>query len=280
MFRRFFILLAGLALVAAACGGADEATTEAPGDGGSDLPPATQDSPQLTGTPAPADTGPPPPTGPPVVSTGDFCADTEANDALIDGVDFFSDDIEAAVEQWLAAIDAAEAAAPPEIADDVAVIAAGARDFVALLQEANFNPLEIDPTDPRLAALEDGSLDQAADNIAAYCGFEIDMGDAEDSGVGAGSSTEFGTDPLPAYMTEDLVVPELIGVDDNGAAGLDLGTSLSFDNTVAYYEGLFGVAGVSDGGDVVINAQYDGATWFVLIQEIDAAQTLVTLLRL
>jgi hypothetical protein len=193
VFRRFFILLASLALATAACGGADETTTEAPGEGGSEQSASTQAAqPHTTGTEAPADTESAP-SDPPVAATGDFCADSEANDALIDGIDFFSDDIEAAADQWLSAIAAAEAGAPPEIADDVAVIAVAARNFVELLREANFNPVEIDPTDPRLAALEDGTLDRAADHIAAYCGFEIDTGDLGGSGAGVARSLVFGT---------------------------------------------------------------------------------------
>ncbi len=174
MFRRLIILLAGLALMVAACGGGDETTLEEPVDDDSYEPPVTLSSPPFTGTVPPADTGGPPPSGPPVVNTGDFCSDAEANEALIEGVDFFDDDLEAAVDEWLLAVAAAEAAAPPEIADDVSTIANAARDFVGVLQDANFNPGEIDPSDARLIALEDGSLEVAADNIAAFCGFTIE----------------------------------------------------------------------------------------------------------
>ena len=57
------------------------------------------------------------------VTTGNFCDDAENSDQLIDGFDFFTTDVEAAVTQWVAAINEIEAQAPAEIAADVGVIA-------------------------------------------------------------------------------------------------------------------------------------------------------------
>ncbi len=280
MIRRLIVLLIALALVVAACGGDDATTTEAPGDSSSEPPPTQSSPPPFTGTAPPAETGSTAPMDPPAINTGDFCADADANEALIDGVNFFADDLEADVERWLGAIAAAEAAAPLEIADDVAVIANAARGFVEVLEEAGFEPSQIDPSDPRLAALEDGSLDEAAANIDEFCGFDIDGAGSGDSDSDTGGSLEFGNDPLPDDLAEDLVVPELIGVQDNGAAGLNLGTSLAFDDTVSFYEDAFGVAATTSGAEATINAPYGGATWLVFIQAIEDDLTLVTLLRL
>jgi len=275
MIRRLLFVLGAIVLVASACGGGGDETTStttaAPTVAASSSTTATTTT--TTTTAAPTST-----TATPVnVGSGDFCANAENNETLIDGIDFLSADLETAATQWLAAIDAAQAAAPPEIANDVGVIAAAANVFVQILVDADFQALNIDPEDPRLAALDDGSLDAAIANIEAYCGSSFGGDDSNDGGAGGGG--EFGSDPLPEFMTAAITPPNILGVDDNGVAGLNIATSLGFEDTVSFFENALGATGVADDGSTTITGQFEGATWIVIVQGIDESTTLATILR-
>ena len=80
-------------------------------------------------------------------------------------------------------------------------------------------------------------------------------------------------------MSPTVTPPNILGVQNNGVAGLIIATGMSFEDTVSFYENALGATGVSDGDDIVISAQFEEATWFVLIQELEDGMTLVVIQR-
>ena len=133
---RLLSVLFVFALLASACGSESDPTN------GSDNDPTTT-SPGASSTSAPSSTAattapttaPTAATSAPVLdASGDFCTAADTSETLVEGVDFLSADLAAAMDQWPAAIDAAEAAAPQEIAGDVGVIAAAARELGQVLR--------------------------------------------------------------------------------------------------------------------------------------------------
>ena len=179
---------------------------------------------------------------------------------LAEGIDIFAVDLEASVNDWLAAMDAFEGMAPSEIAADVAVIANASRQFAAMLAEADYQMLNIDPDDPRMAAFDDGSIDEAANNIAEFCGWDLT------SGFGGGDDPGSSDDAIPDNIPAVLIPPDVEGVDDNGAAGLSITSSASFEDVVAYYEDLLGSPISTDGDTVTFKGTVDGSAAVVLVQ--------------
>ena len=137
----------------------------------------------------------------------------------------------------------------------------------------------------RMAAFDDGSIDQAADNISAWCGWDLDALDGADDGADSGSEdgaddglVVIGNDPIPEDLPEALVPPEVAGVDDNGAAGLNIASSASIDDVLAYYEDLLGAPLSTDGDTVTFNGTVDGKTAVVIVPPITGGLVLVTLI--
>ena len=272
--RRCLRAAVALTLIAAACGGGE---TDAEDGGTSATDTGTTASTAPANDTTTATTQAPTTTVGAGVTTGNFCDDAENSDQLIDGFDFFTTDVEAAVTQWVAAINEIEAQAPAEIAADVGVIANAAREFAALLAEADYQIVNIDPEDDRMAAFDDGSIDQAAENIAAWCGWELEALDGGDDG-GDDGLVVVGNDPIPEDLPEALVPPEVAGADDNGAAGLNIASSASIDEVLEYYEDLLGAPLSTDGDTVTFNGTVEGKTAVVIVQPITGGLVLVTLI--
>ena len=257
----------GLVLVIAACGGgeddADGGTAATNGDTAASTS-ARGDDGETTTSQAPATT-----IGA-IGTSGNFCNDADTSEQLIDGIDFLSSDIEASVNQWLAVINAIEAEAPGEIADDVAVVADAARQFAALLEEADYQIINIDPEDERMAAFDDGSIDQATNNIAEYCGWDLDVldGSGDLGGSGAAGNGEFGSDAMPDTIPEELVPPSVEGVNDNGVAGVNIVSSASFDELVGFYTDAIGDPDSEFGGTATFSGTVAGTTVFVILDDL------------
>jgi len=225
---RFRLLIVALVLVA--CGGG-ESTDEPESDVGT----------QTANTESTAVTTAATTSSPDVQVTGDFCDDADNKGQLVDGIDFLSSDVEQEINQRLAVIARVEAEAPGEIADDVAVIADAARTFADILADADCQILNVDQNDPRLAAFDDGSLDEASENIADFCGWDFDPqnGGSVDVG-GPDTSGGFGDDEIPGSIPEAIVPPNIDGVNDNGAAGVNIASSSSFGDLVTFYTDVIG----------------------------------------
>lgn len=252
------------ALIAAACGGGSDDSTP-----GTDAATTTSTAPVTTTAPAPAAT---------VQLTGNFCDDTN-NEVLVQGVDFFAQDLEAAIGDWLAVIDAVEASAPNEIAADVSVIADAARTFAEILSDADYQMLNIDLEDPRLEAFNDGSLEEAGNNIAAYCGWDLETGgDAGGFDPGAGGG-EFGGDDMPDSVPAALIPPSVTGVFDNGAAGVNIGSDTSFEDLLALYTDVLGEPDTEDDANATWSGDVDGSMVFVIVDDIGDMRV-VTILTL
>lgn len=264
--RRISILLA-LVLVLAACGGGDDggdttAGTQA-GNGGTTAATTAATTAETTqGT---------------FVATGDFCEDADNNDTLVDGFDFLAGDLEAAINEWLEALEAAAAQAPNEIADDVAVFVQAANDFADVLADADYDFTAIDPNDPRILALDDGSLDEAAANIAEYCGWELPDPANGDAG-GSGDTSGFGDDEIPADVPEALIPPNVIGVIDIGAGIVNLLVDGSYEDTVAFYTNAIGEPQSTVTGSTIYMGVVDGKSVQVIVDDTGDTGVVVNLI--
>lgn len=267
--RRISIWLA-LVMMLAACGGGDDAgdTTAATQAGDGDTAATTA----ATTTATTAET-----TQGTFVATGDFCEDADNNETLVDGFDFLAADLESTITEWLAAVEAAAAQAPDEIADDVAVFVQAANDFADVLAEADYDFTAVNPNDPRIVALGDGSLDEAAANIADYCGWDLpDAGDGDTGGTGGTGG--FGNDEIPADVPEALIPPNVIGVNDIGAGILNLLVDASYEDTVAFYTNAIGEPQSTVTGSTIYMGIVDGKSVQVIVDDTGSSGIVVNLI--
>lgn len=262
--HRLALLLTALALVGAACGGGSDTT-------------ATDDNaaPATDATTAPADVST---TSTAATTTtveeqrntpsgsgadSEYCTRAQ-EDQTFEGFNVFSDDLEGEIERLLAMMAEAEAAAPDEIADDVRTLFNAFRELAALLAEYEYDLMAIPPDDPRLTGMDTPELEQAANNVAAYCGIDIDASGGDD-GAPTGGAGAFlvGDDELPEDFPEALIPPMLEGVSDNGAAGLLLGSSAPLEEVIAFYTDLLGDPSFEDSESATYSGQVDGQMLFV-----------------
>ena len=154
-----------------------------------------------------------------------------------------------------------------------------------MLADADYNFLNIDPDDPRILALDDGSLDEASNNIAEYCGWDLDADPTAGGGDGTGGNTG-GIDALAAMGLTDtevpdsipgeMVPPDVVGVLDNGVAGVMIGSSAAAADILAVYEAIFG-SGTEAGDSVSFSGSFDDRNWSVTVAPVDGVNTLVIL---
>lgn len=101
-------------------------------------------------------------------------------------------DLEAAFELTASLLDDVRSAAPSEISSDVNVFADAFEDAISLFGEADYDFLNIDPSDERFLALDSAEVAAANANVEAYneteCGIAADSG----SGVDDGPDTTIG----------------------------------------------------------------------------------------
>ena len=285
--RRLSALLAAIALLAAACGGGDDAGQE---DSDSTAPPTTVASPTTVapspadaGTAAPAETTPPDTPDLGSGSSTDFCR--SADDLENEDFDFMAigaapADLEASINELLSIFDEAAANAPSEIADDMAVLRQAFEGFAALLADYDYDFFAIAQeaeNDPRLLAFEGDEIEQAANNIAAFCGFDVDATDDDDvAGPPLGDIPDVMDEGLPAGFPEALVPPGVVSVESFDAAGLqsvNITSSAPFDELVEFYTGVLGAPlGVFDDGTgkvAAFVAELDGSSVNISLSEGD-----------
>ncbi len=167
----------------------------------------------------------------------------------------------------------------------MALFVKAANDFAAILEDADYDFANIDQSDPRLFALADGSLDEAASNVAEYCGWDIDDptagGDTGSTGGPIGATDVFAalgmTDTeVPDSVPAELVPPDVVAVLDSGPAGVLVGSTAPLDTLVAQYEEVFGAgAEVVDG--VTFQGTFDDRTWVVSVSVVDEGQVLIVI---
>lgn len=164
------LLVALLGLLAASCGGSDDAAGE-----------AVTVSSDAVGTAESATS---------TDQSDAYCRTKAEADALLDTVDVFDPDaVEAAVRQSIGLIEAAIEIAPAEIRDDLGTIRANADDYVAVLEE---NDWDLFAAAPELEALDARPEPEAAEDRIevwedANCDFPEDEADGDDA---------FGDDPF------------------------------------------------------------------------------------
>ncbi len=258
MWRRFVALMLGLALVLSACGGGEDAGDDtttttvaadaAPADTTADTAPEATVAEDDEGD----DTGDMPNT------REAYCQRAEEDNAL-EPLNIFGGDLEAQLAEYIAALDEMVANAPAEIADDVAVLADAGRAIAELLAEYEYDILAIPPEElTALEALDEDALATATQNIADFCGIDL-----EDSG------TDFGTvggDDLPDDFPEAMVPPAVRdGMENMGAAGFQFISDASFDEVVEYYTDLLGSDGLEAPDSRIIDGEYEGVQYVVTI---------------
>jgi len=272
MFKKLTFWAAALSLIAAACGGGSDDAADA--DSATSDPSVTTAagaaaSPTTTSAKAPATTNAPPVQ----VSGNDYCEQAnESNPA--DGIDFFGTDLEEQVNALLELMDQMEAAAPSEIAADVRVLADTGRSLAEILAEFDYNILAVPPDDPRLLGFDTPELQQAVDNIAAFCGLDLD--DVDDTVDGQTGTGGLGGGELPSDFPDGLVPPDLLSVTDNGIAGLLLLSSKPLAEINDFYEDIFG-AGADSGENVLYMGSFDGKQWVVSVTADSTGQSLIVL---
>ena len=280
MRNKLVLAAAALGLIAAACGGGSDATTTttaspaaAPSDDGSAAP-STTTAPEAKETTT---------TGAPTVSasSNEYCLQADDSDPF-DSIDLLGGNLEEQVNTWLALLDEVEANAPAEIADDIAVLTAAARSMAAVLAENDYDLFSIPPDDPRFLAFDAPEIEQASRNIALFCGIDPDEFDSAAGGVtdDGGIVGGIGTADLPADFPQALLPPDLEGVDNNGAGGLFLSSSATFDDTYAYYQDLFGSPADEFEGSATFSGMIDGRQRIVNINANPGGLTLITIISL
>jgi hypothetical protein len=220
---------------------------------------------------------------PPDVGSGsstDFCrsaADLESGDLDVFSIGSAAD-LESSINTILASLDEAAANAPREIADDFSVLRQAFIDFSSLLAEYEYDFFAIAAgaeSDPRLLAFETEAIEQAAENIAAFCGVDIDDTDGGSATGPPGGSGIFSGD-LPEGFPEELVPPGLVTVESFSASGVatsSLTTTASFDELVEFYTAAMGgplaVFDTGDGRGAQFLSDDEGRTISVTLAEGD-----------
>jgi hypothetical protein len=233
--RRVTITLVAGLLVLASCGGSGDDTTTTAAAGGTQTTAPSQDG---GGGGGGGDNG--------GGGDADFC-DANSDFDPMEGVSLTADpeSLRNAIENAVSQIDEIVDRAPGEIRDDVEVLAGGMRDLADLLDEYDYSFTAL------MQAFDEGSLElpfddaafeEAADNIAEYCGIDpADAGgdtDTTSGGVVGGPGVD-----LPDDFPADLVPPDstVEGVfNAGGVATASFTTTADFDELVAYYTDQLG----------------------------------------
>lgn len=272
--RRFFLLLATIALgLVIACGGGDDDGDNGGDDGGGSDQPAASASPSSDGG---SDNGGQDADGGRDDYGGgdsgsgadsDFCSPGTL-EGVFNSEDFMGfDNMEEEFGQLDEAMDYLEDNAPNEIEDDVAIVVSGIRGWIELLEENDFNIMALagSEDDPRLLALESDEFEAASERVANYCGFEADMstdGGGTDSDSGGSTGGGFSVD-LPDDFPEELIAPDsTIGF----AGTVGFGTTVEMTSTAttaevqAYYEDILGEPSFADSESVTWAATSENVT--------------------
>ncbi|MFB3048981.1 MAG: hypothetical protein ACE1Z9_02405 [Acidimicrobiia bacterium] len=238
--RRIGMLSIALAVVAASCGGAtsDDATTTSPATEPETAVTTTSAAPTTTAAVAPTTTA--------AVATAagdtEFCDLIAAQDTASETMDIFDPaSVEKSIKDSLDAIRLARDLVPSDIRGAYDTIASAFEGLVVALEESGWDMLAI-VNDPRILRMESPEVLGAAAALNDYCGLDADGNDgeagAQSPDAGAGSDTG---------LPDDLVAPGAVLLRD--AAGIKIFTSTaSFDETVSYYEGIFGEAPLNVSG--------------------------------
>ncbi|MGH9133917.1 MAG: hypothetical protein ACRDZZ_08285 [Ilumatobacteraceae bacterium] len=161
------MLVAALALVGAACGGDDDASTDDAAESDSGDTGDNGDGGDDGGS-----------------GGGEFCdlaRGVEEGEDLLEGVDFSDPDaIEDAYRTMIDRINDASDSAPDEIRDDIELVIDRSEAVFEALEDADFNILDVDQS-----VLEDPEAEAASERIDAYldneCGITTDSDDSDDT---------------------------------------------------------------------------------------------------
>ena len=262
-------LIVVLMLVLAACGGDDDASDDGDtGDDGATVETTTTTTMATTTTTSGSSGG----------SGDDWCefaSDNIANVSL-NPVQQTTSQLQATIEQVAADIDNAADNAPSEIRSDVQLFADAYNGLLEFFAEYDFNFLSIpqeDLDDPRLNRLDDDDLEQAGDNIEAYCGFEfINPGPGNTPpppGPGTGGGPLPGAE-IPDDFPADLIPPNgtvLATVEVGGAQSITLDVESSLDDVIEFYTELLGPpTGTTPDGALWV-AVFNGTSTTVAVAE-------------
>lgn len=276
--KRLGVLVAVIALVAVGCGGGDDSSQEAPDSTAS---PATTAPPTtLAASTADAATDAPTETSPPDTpdfgsgSSSDFCrsaADIENDDFSLFAFNSTPADLEAGINEVLALLEEASRVAPSEIADDFDVLRQTFVDFAGLLADYNYDFFAIASeaeNDPRLIAFDGDAVEQAANNIAAFCGIDVEPPESDPvNPPPVVDVPDVMVDGLPDGFPEALVPPGVESVesfDTPGLQSVSITSSAAFDDIVDFYTAVVGAPlGIFDDGSgqaAAFVAELDGAS--------------------
>jgi hypothetical protein len=235
MKHRIAILSVTVAVVAVSCGGAD--SPDAPTNS-----PAAEPQTSVTTTSAATTTSV-------VVAAAaaggdtEFCELMSAQDTATQTMDIFDPaSVERANREALDAIERARDLVPGDIRSEFDTLASAFESLVMALEEIGWDMTAIDETDPRILRMGSPEVLAAADALTNYCGLDggADAG-ATDQSPDAAAASDTG-------LPDDLVAPGATFTGE-GPSGIKFFTSsASFDETVAYYEGVLGEGPVNVGG--------------------------------
>lgn len=277
-------LIAGLALVLAACGGGD-------GDAESTSPPTAADD-VSTSTAAPTTTAEPTTTAVPVAAnpSDDFCgfAEEYAETVGISPIGMNPDDLEDVLRSTADAINRAVQVAPGEIKDDVELYADAYGGFIELLDELGFNFLAFDDDvldDPRMLALDDPALEEAGDRISTYCGLDdfIAAGPGTVGGSGGGTGGGLPEVTLPDGFPSELVPPggEVnASISVSGALSVGIEVASPIDEVIDYYTELIGAPTVqiNEPKGALWTTEFEGSTVNIVLSEISPGRVNVNII--
>lgn len=254
----------------AACGGDDGAADDADGAGddvGDSTTTTTTTSTTTTTTTTLA-----------AGSGDDFCEFAQENvvDAEISPAVQTPEDLRDAVTGVLSDLQQAAAMAPSEIEDDVNLFVDAYAGLAEFLEEYEWNFFAVPEDaldDPRLNRFDDADIEEAANNIEAYCGFEFIESGPGDTPPPAGPGNGGGPLPgaeIPDDFPEDLIPPDgtvLATVEVGGAQSITLDVESTLDNLVEFYTELLGPpTGTTPDGALWV-ATFNGTSTTVALAE-------------
>lgn len=246
-----------VALVAmVACSGGETADT------GNDSVGSTTTGAPVTSKPTTTTTAPPSAT----TSSGSAAAgeETELCRALLADLEDSRDldvfdpaALEEATRQSLAALEQLEGEVPAEVRDDLSVLLAANLDYVALLEENDWNILSISEDDPRVVRMASAEVIEASAAITDFCGLDLGEAGSSDPTVGGGAG-----DLMPPQAGEVLATDPIFMVE----------SMASYEELVAHYTSRLGRKPVNESEEAGLRnatfiGQFQGEQVVLWVQE-------------
>lgn len=188
----------------------------------------------------------------------DFCEALDADMATSEDVDAFDlETFEERSRESLATIEDLRGSVPSELEDSFEILLEANREWLALLEEYDWDVLSIPENEPRMLGMGSDEMVEAAETIIEYCGLDLFVEEPSDPGP-QGDLVAL----MPPRAGEELATSPILMVE----------SSASYEELVDHYTEVLGRGPVNEGteGDdrsATFVAQYEGSRVAVFIEE-------------